>query len=50
MAMIKVFDVTGVKELQCFDTITEVPYIEEDIDFEEIAEEDATAADDSVDF
>lgn len=29
MATIKVFDVKGVKELQCFDTLSDVPYIEE---------------------
>lgn len=50
MAIVKVFDVNGVKELQCFDTLSEIPYIEEDIDSEEFAEEDANASDDSVDF
>lgn len=46
MATIKVFDSKGVKELQCFDTLLDVPYIEE----EEIAEDEADASDDSVDF
>lgn len=31
MATIKVFDVTGVKELKCFDTLVNVPYLEEEI-------------------
>lgn len=31
MATIKVFDVNGVKELQCFDTLLDVPYMEEEI-------------------
>lgn len=30
MATIKVFDVNGVKELQCFDTLLEVPYLEDE--------------------
>lgn len=30
MATIKVFDCNGVKELQCFDTLSEVPYVEDD--------------------
>lgn len=34
MATIKVFDCNGVKELNCFDTLVDVPYLEED-DFEE---------------
>lgn len=50
MATIKVFDSKGVRELLCFDTLSEIPYIEEDIPSDDIAEEDATAADDSVDF
>lgn len=29
MATIKVFSVDGVKELGCFDTLTEVPFLEE---------------------
>lgn len=35
MATIKVFDVNGCRELQCFDTIDNVPYledVEDDID------------------
>lgn len=37
MATIKVFDANGVKELKCFDTLIEVPYlVDED---EEIVEE-----------
>lgn len=38
MATIKVFDSKGVKELHCFDTLTEVPYLEEEIedDIEEV--------------
>lgn len=32
MATIKVFDSEGVKELNCFDTLSEVPYlVEEDL-------------------
>lgn len=31
MATIKVFDVNGVKELKCFDTLVDVPYLEEEI-------------------
>lgn len=30
MATIKVFDVFGVKEIKCFDTLDNVPYIEEE--------------------
>lgn len=40
MATIKVFDANGVKELQCFDTLLDVPYLEEEIIEEEIIEED----------
>lgn len=29
MAMIKVFDVNGVKELSCFDTLDNVQYLQE---------------------
>lgn len=29
MATIKVFDSNGVKELQCFDTLVDVPYLED---------------------
>lgn len=39
MATIKVFDANGVKELQCFDTLLEVPYIEEEEDIDDIPEE-----------
>ena len=46
MAKIVVFDVKGKRELNCFDTLLDVPYIEE----EDIAEDDAAASDDSVDF
>lgn len=40
MATIKVFDVNGVKELQCFDTLVDVPYTvdEDEIDINEYAE------------
>lgn len=30
MAMIKVFDCNGVKELKCFDTLDNVAYLEEE--------------------
>lgn len=30
MATIKVFDVNGVKELQCFDTLDVIPYLEDE--------------------
>lgn len=39
MATIKVFDSEGCKELKCFDTLVEVPYIEE--------EEDLSASEDT---
>lgn len=39
MATIKVFDANGVKELNCFDTLMEVPYLEEDEDEEQIVED-----------
>lgn len=32
MATIKVFSVDGVKELNCFDTLSSVPFIEEEDD------------------
>lgn len=31
MATIKVFDANGVKELQCFDTLCDVPYLDEEV-------------------
>lgn len=37
MATIKVFSVEGVKELNCFDTLLDVPYL---TDEEEIVEDD----------
>ena len=39
MATIKVFDSKGVKELQCFDTLSEIPYLE--------VEKDISASDDT---
>lgn len=41
MAMIKVFDCNGVKELQCFDALSEVPYLSE---VEEISASEDTEA------
>lgn len=31
MVTIKVFDSKGVKEIKCFDTLVDVPYLEEEI-------------------
>lgn len=41
MAMIKVFDSKGVRELTCFDTLSDLPYLEEE---EDAAPEDPEAA------
>lgn len=35
MAVIKVYDVNGCKELNCFDTIDDVPYLSEEIQIED---------------
>lgn len=35
MATIKVFTVEGVKELSCFDTLDNVPYLDSETGFEE---------------
>lgn len=32
LATIKVFDCNGVKSLQCFDTLDNIPYDEEEVD------------------
>lgn len=40
MATIKVFDSEGVKELKCFDTLSDVSYIvSEDVDPNDVAED-----------
>lgn len=40
MATIKVFDSEGVKELSCFDTLTDVPYlVEEEVNDQDEPEE-----------
>lgn len=40
MATVKVFDSIGCRELSCFDTIDNVPYlVDEEEDVEEIVEE-----------
>lgn len=39
MATIKVFDSTGVKELKCFDTLVDVPYLVDEDDPETEPEE-----------
>ena len=36
MATIKVFDANGVKELNCFDTLVEVPYLVDEDDEDEV--------------
>ena len=41
MATVKIFDSQGSKELQCFDTLTDVPYLVEE---EEIGASDDTDA------
>ena len=35
MVTVKVFSVNGVKELQCFDTIDNVPFLDPETGFEE---------------
>lgn len=35
MATIKVFSALGVKELQCFDTLDSVPFLDQETGFEE---------------
>lgn len=39
MAEIKVFDSHGVKELKCFDTLSEIDYLQPDLD-EQVEDED----------
>lgn len=39
MAVVRVYSSKGVKELQCFDTLTDVPYLEDNEEVEELEDD-----------